>query len=1470
MKLRQLLYSRVGHERARLDGLTLNMCDSDKAPADTVIWGDNGTGKTSLFHLFFSIFHPHQRKFLGKVGDGERSFDLYFQTNDLAFMVMEMEEHISQEQTRNRIIGRCIQKIKDDGNRAEYAGNFFSFIADDLHNVTILPLTQNVRNGTAQYLQSPDQFRSWYQSTFRDRHDLEPTIVSDKDKAEWQRHLTSIGIDLDILDLQMRLNHGEGSTKGFLEHLNSEDSIVRFLTDMLMHQEGVEAIRKLIAKHRQELRDEPLLRKKRDYNHELLSLVRIMAPDAERLVEATKRADFARHELAVVHARLQKTRDEIEVQRREQEERTASISTELDETDGVRAKTQNEVAWLQVEHAKLASEEAQAVYVLAAQAKTVADEHVEIAKSIIKSEEIAFHENEKKRVQEELAERVTSALPFLEKARNAGQLFEDLLEGAISQTDSLLLRENGALATKKKEQLSVLGHQQDLNRRKASAQTEGEGIRKTLAAEEDSLAQLRREKIVVDAESCEQACSRLCKSIDDNRKAFALLEKSKLEDASRKAGLSERLKTEKETSKSLGKKNKNLEEQMGVFETEKVSLSADPKLLALLPEMEEVDPYAPGLTTECVSNLKEAESELRAISDRIQFLAELLSEIEANKGLIPPSPDVQHVIAYLASERIQAVPYWHYFSENRMSVDEIRVKVQLNPARYSGITVLKKTDLERAAQISDKCPELKSPVLLTWYGDKDGPGAKNDGVLFHADTGLLCDAKTARERVQALDDERAQLGKSRDRITRKVEDGEKGIDLLKGFLVRYQSGFHDEMQREVQSIVKQIDTCTSEIVSINHELENLEENARQQTSRNKILPEAKELLDTHLRRVDDHILQYAKQKEQREQRLAELSNLIAHLEADEKSAASALEAIDSAISAIEKRVSDLRIQRTRFEEARGRIKESGGNPQVNPPSARESIEAAQRHYEEAETDYTRQSNDVALAELNVKLGEVTRKLSRLNQDYSEKFSHIHAAVQEALKGAHPQLMSEELLVFSESEALTLLHAEADAKAHHKQVEQVFIETRKASSGKRMETPRDVPKNAAEAKELVAQLEALIKTYIGSINKLQEQLRICDAKVKELATGLQRLTDQIDSSVISSEWKGQVGTLHRPYESVDDAIDRWKAVLKEASQADQKAAAEKKGVDLHKQNVHNLIYDETKCHIDAEITQQFRDNMERLHLDCTKVSDTLQDLIASMDSHLSRFEQNRKEIIRQLHMDSKEIIGRLKALGTISTLPDMGPFWQVWEGKPFITFKVRGEANSNEYAQQKVEGYLLDLVKNDRDDIPSAKELLTGSILSILSGKFSIETLCPNQVPTLQRYRISDRGGLAGWSGGERLTGVILFYLSLAQLVTLRRGSRRTDISSFLLLDNPYGSTTLQAFIDLQFSLARLFNIQLISSTCTKETDILASYPKILGMRKVGIDRKTNAIYVRETQDCPELVEAFIKNPAARGPMGMMA
>ena len=438
MKLRQLLYSRVGHERARLDGLTLNMCDGEEAPADTVIWGDNGTGKTSLFHLFFSLFHPQQRKFLGKASDGERSFDLYFQTNELAFMVMEMEEQIFDDQMRNRIIGRCIQKTKDDGYKAEYAGYFFSFIADDTHNVTLLPLTQNVRNSTAHYLQSPDEFRSWFQSTFRDRHYLEPTIISEKDKAEWQRHLTSIGIDLDILDLQMRLNHGEGSTKGFLDHLNSEDAVVRFLTDMLMHQEGVEAIRKLIGKHRQELRDEPVLRKKRGYNQELLTLVRLLAPDAERFVEAVKRSDSTKHDLAVVYTRLQKTKEVIERQRWEQEEHALAVGKERRVTEETLHKTEGEVAWLRIEHARLTSEEARATLVAVAEAKTGADQEAEVAKSIIKSEEIAFQENERKRIQEEIAERETTALPFLEKVRNAGQFLEELLQSEILRLEQLL------------------------------------------------------------------------------------------------------------------------------------------------------------------------------------------------------------------------------------------------------------------------------------------------------------------------------------------------------------------------------------------------------------------------------------------------------------------------------------------------------------------------------------------------------------------------------------------------------------------------------------------------------------------------------------------------------------------------------------------------------------------------------------------------------------------------------------------------------------------------------------------------------------------------------------------------------------------------------------------------------------------------------------------------------------------------
>ena len=160
------------------------------------------------------------------------------------------------------------------------------------------------------------------------------------------------------------------------------------------------------------------------------------------------------------------------------------------------------------------------------------------------------------------------------------------------------------------------------------------------------------------------------------------------------------------------------------------------------------------------------------------------------------------------------------------------------------------------------------------------------------------------------------------------------------------------------------------------------------------------------------------------------------------------------------------------------------------------------------------------------------------------------------------------------------------------------------------------------------------------------------------------------------------------------------------------------------------------------------------------------------------------------------------------------------------------------------------------------QLVFGALRNILGKKYQVMTLRPNnKAISLQYYRISAKEGLSSWSGGERLTGAILFCLSMGEVI---RQNRYNDSifkrggTGLLLLDNPFGTTTYQSFVDIQFALAKQFKVQLVATTNNKDTDILASFPKIIGVKTVGKDSDNNFYVGDATDSCPEIAEAILK------------
>src|SRR5579859_50182 len=82
----------IGHRDARFPALTLDFRGPDGEPVDSVIWAENGTGKSSLFTLFFSTYQTNRRQFLGARGVAKaRDLEDYVGERDLSFIITEWD-----------------------------------------------------------------------------------------------------------------------------------------------------------------------------------------------------------------------------------------------------------------------------------------------------------------------------------------------------------------------------------------------------------------------------------------------------------------------------------------------------------------------------------------------------------------------------------------------------------------------------------------------------------------------------------------------------------------------------------------------------------------------------------------------------------------------------------------------------------------------------------------------------------------------------------------------------------------------------------------------------------------------------------------------------------------------------------------------------------------------------------------------------------------------------------------------------------------------------------------------------------------------------------------------------------------------------------------------------------------------------------------------------------------------------------
>lgn len=311
-RLLRVHFASVGHPDARLAPLTLDLRarDAGGTGTDSVLWLRNGGGKSTILNLFYSLFRPDRREFLGASAEGRaRHLEDYVKADDLAFVVTEWDVEPVAEETlfgarpgRRRVVGQVLswkdrQKSQDV---SKLRRRFFSFVVSPSLGLDELPVDGLGPSPVRSY----DAFRQWLDTLRQDHPELEP--FSEDTPRKWAEHLEKIGLDPELFRYQLKMNAREGSADEAFR-FRTTDEFIRFYLDIAFDTVEADQVSANLEGYRGKLERRPGLLAEQafllDVRGALLPLIAALDRLKEREVRLAEAEREGRSVLAAVVAR---------------------------------------------------------------------------------------------------------------------------------------------------------------------------------------------------------------------------------------------------------------------------------------------------------------------------------------------------------------------------------------------------------------------------------------------------------------------------------------------------------------------------------------------------------------------------------------------------------------------------------------------------------------------------------------------------------------------------------------------------------------------------------------------------------------------------------------------------------------------------------------------------------------------------------------------------------------------------------------------------------------------------------------------------------------------------------------------------------------------------------------------------------------------------------------------------------------
>ncbi|MDH6703294.1 hypothetical protein [Streptomyces sp. MAA16] len=244
-------------------------------------------------------------------------------------------------------------------------------------------------------------------------------------------------------------------------------------------------------------------------------------------------------------------------------------------------------------------------------------------------------------------------------------------------------------------------------------------------------------------------------------------------------------------------------------------------------------------------------------------------------------------------------------------------------------------------------------------------------------------------------------------------------------------------------------------------------------------------------------------------------------------------------------------------------------------------------------------------------------------------------------------------------------------------------------------------------------------------------------------------------------------------------------------------------------------------------------------------DNLRPRLRSLTVDLDSIERHRRQIVLQLCQQVQEALRTLKRAQTLSRLPKG---LQEWSEQEFLRIRF------TEVSEQALEDRLGTVVDESAEAVIRGREIKRDGLSLLLRGVteavapkgFRVRILKPDAVLRTERVPVSAMKDV--FSGGQVLTAAIVLYCTMAALRANEKGRvQHRRNSGVLFLDNPIGRASAGYLLRLQQSVARALGVQLVYTTGLNDLTVLDSFPLVIRLRN-DADLRAHRMYLTVVGD----------------------